>query len=285
MNKNIQPYLDSFKLGKQFTTTFLTDLATLSIIIFTFIWFSSYTQQRSLELLQGRTTAELQQMLLSLNPEQLAPFLTSLKWFLITSLVGLALLVVGSVFLYSYSQARNWNYLHGKKVTSKNYWRWNLLNLSLLVPLLLFLATLLVVKIITMIVLNIPPKLFPVFYLTYSNLMENIRLIVDGTALFYLVVLFMVIIFFIYNHFVKSYQVWNSIGAGFSTFRKQWKKVLFLVLLATASALLATVILLPIKKALLFYPLYSTLLNVLLAAFFLAWLRMYVFNGVLHGHQ
>lgn len=285
MNKHLQHYLDSFKLGKQFTTTFLTDLVSLLVIIFSFIWFSSYTQQRSLELLQGRSTVELQQMLLSLNPEQLAPFLASLKWFLITSLVGLVLLVVGAAFLFSYSQARNWNYLHGKKVTSKNYWRWNLLNLSLLVPLLLFLATLLVVKLATMLLLNIPPKLFPVFYLTHSNVMENVRIMVNGAVLFYLIVLFIVIIFFVYNHFVKSYRVWDSLGAGFNTFSKNWKKVLLLVFFATASALIATVILLPIKKAIIFYPLYSTLLNVILAAFFLAWLRRYVFNSVLHGHQ
>lgn len=285
MNKNIQHYLDSFKLGKQFATTFLIDLVSLSLIIFSFLWFSSYTQQRSLQLLQGRTTAELQQMLLSLNPEQLAPFLASLKWFLLTSLMGIVLLVIGSVFLFSYSQARIWNYLQGKKVTRNNYWRWNVLNLSLLVPFILFFATLLVVKLVMLLLLNIPPKLMPVFYLTHSSLMENIRLIIDGAALFYMVVLFMAIIFFIYYHFAKSYKVWDSVGAGFSTFKKQWKKVLLLVLFATVSALIATVILLPIKKALIFYPLYSTLLNVLLAAFFLAWLRWYVFNSVLHGHQ
>ena len=285
MNKTNQHYLDSFKLGKQFTVTFLTDLASLLIIILSFIWFSSYTQQRSLELLQGRSTAELQQMLLSLNPEQLAPFLSSLKWFLITSLAGLTLLVVASVFLFSYAQARTWNYLHGKKVTSKNYWRWNLLNLSLFVPLLLFLGIILIVKIAAMVLLNIPPKLMPVFYLTHSNLMENIRLMIEGAILFYMVVLFTVIVFFLCHHFVKSYKIWDSIGAGFSTFKKQWKKALLLVLFATASAVLATVILLPIKKALIFYPLYSTLLNIVMAAFFLAWLRWYVFNSALHGHQ
>lgn len=283
MNQHLQRYLDSFKLGKQFATTFFTDLVSLSIIIFSFLWFSSYTQQRSLELLQGRSTAELQQMLLSLNPEQLAPFLSSLKWFLVTSLIGLAILLIGSIFLFSYSQARTWNYLQGKKVTSKNYWRWNLLNLSLLVPFLLFLATVLVVKIVTMILLNIPPKIMPAFYFIHSNLMENIRLMVEGVALFYMVVLFTAIIFFIYNHFVKSYKIWDSIGAGFSILKKNWRKVLWLALFATASALIVTVILLPIKKALLFYPLYSTLLNVLLAVFFLAWLRMYTFNSVLHG--
>ena len=282
MNKNIQQYLHSFKLGKQFTTTFLIDLISLSLIIYAFIWFSSYAQQASLELLQGRTTAELQQMMLSLNSQQLAPFLTSLKWFLITSLAGLVVLLIGSVLLFSYSQARIWNYLQGKKVTASNYWRWNLLNFSLFVPFLLFLGTLLIVKIIMMILLNIPPKLLPVFYLTQSNLMENIRLVVDGAALFYMVVLFMLIVFFIYNNFAKSYKVWDSIGAGFSAFKKQWKKVLWLALFATASALIATVILLPIKKALIFYPLYSTLLNIVLAAFFLAWLRMYVFKAVIH---
>src|SRR3989344_4812955 len=214
MNKNIQHYLDSFKLEKRFAATFLIDLASLSLIIFSFIWFSSYTQRRSL------------------------------KWFLITSLAGLVILLIGSVFLFSYSHARIWNYLHGKKVTSKNYWRWNLLNLSLFVPLLLFLGVLLIVKIIMMILLNIPPKLMPVFYLTHSNLMENIRLMVDGAALFYVVLLFMVIVFLIYNHFVRSYKAWDSVGAGFSAFKKQWKKVLLLVLFATLSALLVTVILL-----------------------------------------
>src|SRR3989344_5256234 len=124
MNKNIQHYLDSFKLEKRFAATFLIDLASLSSIIFAFIWFSSYAQRRSLELLQGRTTAELQQMMLSLNPEQLAPFLTSLKWFLVTSLAGLVILIVGSVLLFSYSQARTWNYLQGKKVAANNYWSW-----------------------------------------------------------------------------------------------------------------------------------------------------------------
>ena len=248
----------------------------------TFIWFSSYTQRRSLELLQGRTTTELQQMILSLNPEQLAPFLTSLKWFLITSLIGLVVLIIGSIFLFSYSQARIWNYLQGKKVTTNNYWRWNLLHLSLFVPFLPFLGTLLIVKILMMLLLNIPPKLLPVFYLTHSNLMENIRLVVDGAALFYVVALFMAIVFLVYNHFANSYRAWDSIGVGFRMFKKQWKRILLLVLFTTISALIATVILLPIKKMLIFYPLYSTLLNIVVASFFLTWLRIYVFKAIVH---
>ena len=79
MNKHIQQYLNSFKLGKEFLPIFLTDLISLSIIIFAFTWFSSYTQQRSFLLLQGRTTEELQQMLVSLNPQQLLPFMNALK--------------------------------------------------------------------------------------------------------------------------------------------------------------------------------------------------------------
>ncbi|MEK6809425.1 MAG: hypothetical protein AABY40_02020 [Nanoarchaeota archaeon] len=285
MNKILQHYLDSFRLGKQFAATFLIDLITISSIIFAFIWFSSYAQRRSLELLQGRTTAELQQMMLSLNPEQLAPFLTSLKWFLATSLAGLLILIIGSVLLFSYAQARTWNYLHGKKVAANNYWRWNLLDLSLSVPFLLFLGVLLVVKMIMLLLLSIPSKLMPLFYLTHRNLMENIRLVVDGAALFYVVLLFIIIVFLICDNFVKSYKVWDSIGAGFSVFKKHSKKVLLLVLFATISALIATLILLPIKKALIFYPMYSTLLNVMVAGFFLAWLRMYVFRAVIHGHQ
>ena len=95
----------------------------------------------------------------------------------------------------------------------------------------------------------------------------------------------MVIIFLIYNHFAKSYKAWESIGAGFSAFKKNWKKTLLVTLLAAITALVVTVIFLPIRKVLLFYPLYTTLVNVLLAAFFLAWLSQYVFHALAHGHQ
>ncbi|MDP3698447.1 MAG: hypothetical protein Q8R47_02575 [Nanoarchaeota archaeon] len=286
MNKHLQQYLDSFRLGKEFVRTFLIDLLSISIIVFVFTWFSSYTQARSLALLQGRTTEELQQMLISLSPQQLMPFMSALKWFLISSLIGLVVLLIGSVFLFSYSRARIWNHLQGKRVNSKNYWRWNLLNLSLLVPLLLFLAVILVVKLAMLLLLSLPEKLMPVFYITHTALMENIRVMLDGATLFYLVVLFMVIIFLVYDHFVKSYKIWESIGAGFSSFKKNWKKALLVAFFATVTALLATVILLPIRKALLFYPLSSTLLNVLLAAFFLSWLSLYVSRALAaHGHQ
>src|SRR3989338_8213806 len=49
-------------------------------------------------------------------------------------------------------------------------------------------------------------------------------------TLFYMAILLLVIIFLIYQHFVKSYRVWDSIGAGFSTFKKNWKKTALLVL-------------------------------------------------------
>lgn len=285
MNKHLQHYLNSFKLGKTFAATFLIDIGYLSVIILSFVWFSLYAQQRSMELLQGRSAAELQQMMLSLSPDQMLPFLNALKWFMITSLTGLALMAIASVLLFSYSQARIWNYLQGKKVTRKNYWRWNLLNLSLLVPLLLFLAVLLIVKLFVLLLLSLLPKLMPVWYVTHSTFMENVQLVIDGAAMFFMVVLFIITIFFIYSNFVKSYKIWDSIGAGFYTLKKQWKKVFLLALLALITAALATVILLPIKKALLFYPLYSTLLNIFLAAFFLAWLRWYVVRAILHEHK
>jgi len=285
MNKNLQLYFDSFKLGKLFAYTFLIDLVSLSLIIFVFTWFSTYVQERSLEVMQGRTVTEIQQMVATLNPEQLAPFVTMLKSFLIISVTGLLLLIIGSVMLFSFSQASIWNFLLGKKVTSKNYWRWNALNLSLLMPLFLFLMILLLVRVSLSLLLDLPAKLAPYFYLTHTTIMENIRLIVDGAGIFLVIVLFIVIAFLIYFQFVKSYRIWDSLGAGFSRFKKQWKKILFLAFLATVSALIITVILLPIKQALIFYPFLSTLLNVVLASFFLAWLRYYLYSAVLHGDQ
>ncbi len=279
--------MDSFQLGNKFSNTFLTDLVSISLIVFIFAWFSSYVQQRSTELLQGRTAAEIQQMVATLaasNSAQLQAFTTSLWHFVIFFIIGVIVLSIASLLLFSYSRARIWNYLQGKSV-GKKYWRWNLLNLSLIIPFIFFLLILLLVRITVTLLLNLIPKIIPVFYITHSNLMENIRIIVDAAAMLYVVIVFIIILFSIYASFAKTYRVWDSIGMGFSTFKKHWKKILLLALFATIIAFVITLILLPIKKLLIFHFFLSTLLNLVLAAFFLSWLRLYVYNVILHGSQ
>src|SRR3989344_386720 len=287
MNKQLQHFFDSFRLGNKFSYTFLTDLVSISLIVFDFTEFSSYVQQRALELLQGRSPEEIQQMIATTaasNPAQLQAFTTALWHFMAVFIVGLLILSVGSLLLFSYSRAWIWNYLQGKSV-GKKHWRWNLLNLSLLIALIIFLLVLFLVRIIVAMFLNLIPKIIPVFYITHSALMGNVELVVDGAAMFYAVMAFVIIIFLIHSSFAKTYRVWDSIGMGFSLFKKYWKTVLLVALLATIIAFVITLILLPIKKFLIFPLFLSTLLTVALAAFFLSWLRLYVNNVILHGSQ
>jgi len=137
MNKHLQQYIDSFKVKKVFWVTFLTDLIFFGAVGLIFSQFSTYLQHKSVEIMAGRTPEQIQQLILS-APEQALPFLEQLKSFLFVSVGTLALLVILTFLLFSLEQAFIWNTLQQKKVTSKTYWRWNLLHLGLIIPLLLY---------------------------------------------------------------------------------------------------------------------------------------------------
>src|SRR3990167_9752675 len=137
MNKHLQQYIDSFKVKKVFWVTFLTDLIFFGAVGLIFSQFSTYLQHKSVEIMAGRTPEQIQQLILS-APEQALPFLEQLKSFLFVSVGTLALLVILTFLLFSLEQAFIWNTLQQKKVTSKTYWRWNLLYLGLIIPLFLF---------------------------------------------------------------------------------------------------------------------------------------------------
>lgn len=285
MNKHLQHFVDSFKVGKDFAYTFAADIITFSLIFVVFSWFAAYVQQRSVTLMGGKSPEELSQILASAAPAQLLPFMSEVKTFLLTMFLGVLVLVVLSFLLFSYSRAVIWNHLENKKVTKKNYWRWNLLNLALLIPFCGFLIAFVIVKILVSVMVNLLFGLMPVFYVTHVTLMDNIHLVINGVTSFYVVLFFVVLVLLVYHSFVKKYKVWDSIMAGFSAFRQQGKKIWLLLLLATTTAGVLTLITLPIKQELLYSPLVSALVNIDITALFLAWLRLYLLRAVSHEHQ
>lgn len=284
MSKHIQNFMESFSRGKDFLYFFLADLVTFSLVFVIFSWFPAYIQQKSVEITQGRSMEELQQLLSSSNPEQVLPFLSSLRSFLIWVVAGLVILAALSFFLYSLSRAVIWYHVGRKKVTKKTYWRWNLLNLSLLVPLSLFLLVFFIVKIIASMIVNVIFAFAPIFFTIHAGFIENFRLIFNGAVSFYLTLSFIVVIFMIYYKFSHSYKIWDSIGKGFSTFRKNLKSLLVVVLFATVVALALSLAGIVIKRSI-----YSStalmIFNLALGAVFLAWLRLYVLRTINHGHQ
>jgi len=284
MNRHLQNFMDSFNSGKDFLYFFLADLVTFSLIFVIFSWFTAYLQQKSFEVMQGKSMEELQQILASSNPEQVLPFLNSLRSFLIWAVAGIIILAVLSFLLYSLSRAVIWYHVGNKKVTKKTYWRWNLLNLSLIIPLSFFLLIFFVVKILASTIVSMIFTLFPVFFAIHSKFAENFRLAFNGAVSFYLVLSFLVIIFMIYNRFSHNYKVWESLGSGFGVYKKNWKKLSVMVLFAAVVALAVSLAGIVVKGSV-YSPTILMFFNLALGSAFLAWLRLYVLKAVSHGHN
>ncbi len=285
MNKHLKNYLDSFKLTKPHLYTFLTDLIIFSLIFLSSSWLSAVLQRKSVEVLQGKSAEEIQTLLASANPEQLLPFLTQLKSFLIWSMIIAAALVIISFLLFSFSQALIWYHLLKKKLTPKIYWRWNLLDLFLSIPVLLFGLAYFIVKLITALLINLVFSLTPKFQILHPVFMQNVRLFLNGTITFFCLVIILVILLLICHQFALKYKVWEAAGSGFNLLKQNWNRLGRLILLSTATGLVLMLITLPVKKALFYSPLALNITNLIVALLYLAWLRIYVFKTVAEVHK
>ena len=277
MNKPLQSFVNSFKPGRNFACTFLVDAATLSLLYLAITFWLSWWSAKLQSLLALFQNFSLSQM----------PAGVPSQWSVLFLIFGTPFfLLVSGLFLYSLSQALIWNYLEKKKLTKKTYWRWNALNLALLFPLTGFALVFMAVKLLVALFLNLILALIPVFYVTHAALLDSICVLINNAANFYLIRIFPSLIFFISYSFVKKYRVWASLVAGFTIFGQKWKQLLLMLFLATLTASLLSLVMLPINQQLLYYhPLVSALLNLLAAVLFLAWLRLYVLKTIAHGPQ
>ncbi len=285
MNKHFKNYLDSFKLTKNHLFTFLIDAVLFSLIFFSFSYAGAVLQRKSVEVLQGKSAEEIQTLLASSSPEQLLPFLMQLKSFLIWSLIGIAALILISFLLFSFSQAVIWYHLLKKKLAFKNYWRWNLLDLFLIIPLVLFGLLYFIIRLLSALLINLGFSLAPKFNLLHPVFMQNVRLFINGTVNFFCSVIILVILLLICYQFAFKYKVWAAVGSGFSLLKRKWKNLGRLILFSTATGLVLMLITLPLKTALLNSPLILNVVNLVVALAFLAWLRIYLFKTIAEEHK
>ena len=282
MNRHIKNYLKSFNFKRKFWEIFAIDFVTISVIYFFSMLFANYLNKNIAILTSGQTPEQLQTLLSTASPEELLPFLTQLKSFMLIFLLGLAFILIMSLFLFSFSRALIWNKLHHKKLTKKTYWRWNILNLTLLFPLFLLLLVAIIVKLIFNFIFSKLITLSPTFAVTHPQFMQIIQLILHNTVNFFLVLLLLVVIFFAYYIFADKYKVWFSIGDAFSMVKSKWSRIWRMLLLALFTAVILTLILLPIRKLLLPYQFTYFIINVIISLIYLSWLRIYLLKTVGH---
>jgi hypothetical protein len=254
---------------------YLLDLICFGLIFLAFSLFGAYLQAQSAVLMNGMTLEQMQEFMATAMPEQLLPFTQALQSYLLMFVFGGILLLVGSLLFFSWCTALIWNHLQGKHLGRKTYWRWNLLHLAIILPMLGYALLVVVVKFIFNGVLRWLFTVSTTFYLAHESLLTSIATLVNGIVSFILMLLFLVWLFLVYYAFVEKYKVWSSIGEGFRQFRAQWSRLWRGMLWMLALSIILALLLMLIKKL----PLLSwilILIQFLLSVAYFTWARKYV---------
>jgi hypothetical protein len=279
MNKHFKNYLNSFKFDSFYWKTFLYDFSFFAVLLLFFYLTNAILQSKLSKIMGGKTTEQLQQSLLN-SPEATLPIMQQLLGYLVVTIVILLIFCVSAFLVYALIRAKIWNTLQHKSFTKKKYWKWNVLNLALVIPSLIYLLFYLFVKTVFSGVLDFLLKINSDFYFQHPYLMESISLSLNGIATFILLLLWIVIVFLTYYSFTQKYKVWESIGESFHLLKKHWSRLWKLLLLTTLTALLLTLVLWPIKSLLANQTFVLTLLNLITSVLYLAWFRIYLVKTI-----
>ena len=269
MNKHLKNYFNSFKLKKEHRFTLLVDGLFLLIMSVGLYLFNILITQRAYLISGGKSTADIKQMLLSMDPVRAQAFLATLKSFMFLFTMGSIILIVGGLFLYSFTRQRIWNYLTKHK---SKYWKWNVLNLVLILPLLIYLI------------------LFGLVKLVFTSLFHSIKNLwlasfLNSLVSLFFLMLFVIFIFLVYYNFSKTYEAWNSIGQAFGILKKKWSRIWPLFLFGISTSLLLSVLFWPISKIFATYSVSTAywlygIFGGIATFLFMVWLRIYLFRTV-----
>ena len=258
---------------------FCADFFFFSFFMILFSWFSHVVQSQAAEVMQGKTAEQIKEMIAS-SAAQSAPFMHYLTSFLIMVIGGILLLSLLTFLCFSLTQAAIWNHLLGQKLTRKNYWRWNLLHLVLVVPLLFYLLMFFIVKIIFGALFKFIVSFFSTFYFQNLSLMTSILTFLNNMVSFFLVIVLLLLGFQIYFRFTKEYKVWYSIGDSFALFKKQWRAFFRVAFYGFITILVVGLLAIPIQLYV-FEPFLAIGLQLVLVLGYVAWLRIYFYHECL----
>lgn len=263
MNKHFRTYLDSFKPKKELFYIFIVDVLFWGIIFGLFSLFGQIMQGKSWLLTKGKTPEQIQQLLLTMQPEEMQAFFLQMKSFMVFFIIGLMVLGAITLLLFSLSRGLIWNKLVERKLTSKSYWKWNGLNLALIMPLLVYLLVFAIVKILfnLFIVLAITNQTFLSLASDFINIIFLLGWLVFG--------------FLVGYSFVKEYKVWKSLGEAFGLIKLKWKNIWRMFLLALGTAMVLGLALGLAGKGLIYQKELLVGLNAVVFLLFLAWMRVY----------
>lgn len=269
MNKHLKNYFNSFKFEKEYRFTLLFDGVFLLIMVVGLYLFNLFITQKAYSISNGKSTDDIKQMLLSMDPVQAQAFLATLKSFIFVFTISSIILIVGGLFLYSFTRQKVWNYLTKHK---SKYWKWNVLNLVLILPLLIYLI------------------IFGLVRLVSTSLFQSLKnqwlaSFLNALVSLFFLMMFVIFIFLVYYEFSKKNEVWNSIGQAFEILKKRWYRIWPLFLLGLITSIFLSILFWPISKIFATYSVSTAywlygLSGGLITFLFMVWLRIYLFRTI-----
>ncbi|HLC81479.1 MAG TPA: hypothetical protein VJH68_02375 [Candidatus Nanoarchaeia archaeon] len=249
-------FLRSFRWHKDLWKPFLLDSVTILLIAYLWLGLGRWLNSKAYVLSQGRGLEELKRVLIT-NPESAQAFVANLKWFLVILIGGTLAAIILTLLLFSLSQALIWP----AKFNKKRYWKWNSLNLILLLLLVPYLL------------LNLAAN----FMVNLAAASALIRAAVNG----FFLILFLFFLFIVYPTFASTYRIGESISHSLKLFKNKFRVYAKAFLVVFAAGIVLSLALNFFYKK--FYWLVSgwgkltsnlIFLGIFLA--YLAWMRFYV---------
>jgi hypothetical protein len=276
----LKHYFKSFQFNRLFWEVFAIDFIFFSILGISFSVVSNLLLSWSNKAMGGMNVDQMQNFFTTASPEQMLPIATIMRNYLLSAILILLAMAVIYFLLYSFTRGLIWNHLSKKKLTKKTYWKWNSLNLALILPIVLYGFVAALVKLLFIVILRFFFTLNPTFYVKYENIFDGFFLILNGLMNLIIVLVALTIIFLAYHTFTQKYKVWESVGNAFHLFKLHWSKLWPLLLLATLTAGILTLVLLPLKSWLQYQTFILTTVNLIISVFYLAWFRIYLVKTI-----
>lgn len=252
----LKSYLKPFRWHQDLWKPFLIDAITLPIIVLIWLSLGKILTRIAYSLSQGRSLEELKLFILS-SPEAAQAFVANTKYLLAALIGGPLLAFILTILIFSLSRAIIWQ----PKFDRKRFWKWNGLNLTLLLIL------------VPYIMLNLAFNLL-LNFLTESE-------IARGIANGFFLIVFLVLLFTIYHSFARTYNIAESINYALKAIKRKFREYAKAFLSAFIVGLILSLIVSFLKKQFywtyLGWPKWLTViveLGIFLA--YIAWIRFYL---------
>jgi len=264
MNKHLVCYLKSFDLDGQFWKTFLLDLITIGLILVIFFSFTGFLNMQAEKMNGGLSSEELKVQLLEGSGNFNQEYLNKTRAFALIFSIGSILVILGTLFLFSYSRKLVWQVYTNKK---SKYWKWNWVSLILILASVIYFLLVSVIELLINMIFNITNQ---VVYFYFSKTINSIFLFI-----------YLIFMFFTFIHFNSSYKVWASFNSAFKLIRRKWPDLWMAFLFIMLTAGVYSFITYFIQKAMIYQPeVRRAVVSGIVLLFLIAWMRKYIFSVV-----